>query len=255
MSTLTLGTAGPGNDASGALFLCDWDDVLFIHYEVEPDGLRRNVPFDLDLYRGRAYVSLVAFTLRNLRPCRGRPLTGWLTAPLACHSFLNVRTYVRAAGVPGIFFLVEWVSNRLAVLLGPTLFGLPYRFGRLDYTAGSGLVHAGQCFRYRTEASPVVPLRSCAPGSLDEFLLERYVAFTRRGRRRLFRVWHAPWQQRPTVVRVEDDGLLATACAWYRSAVAAGAVYSPGVRDVRIGRPLCLPLTSWAACATPLSGV
>jgi uncharacterized protein YqjF (DUF2071 family) len=258
MNTLALDPAEAGNGRP--LLRCDWDDVLFVHYEVDPGVLRPLVPFDLDLYQGRAHVSLVAFTLRNLRPCWGGALAAYLSAPVACHAFLNVRTYVRPGGVPGIYFLVEWVSNALAVLLGPPLFGLPYRFGRLDYAhhgaGGSGRVQAGQDFRYRVEADAAMPLGPCAPGSLDEFLLERYVAYTRRGRRlRLFRVWHSPWRQRQVAVRVDEDGLLATAGGWYRSAAPAGAVYSPGVKDVRIGRPLCLPaaVTSFSACATPPS--
>ena len=50
------------------LFLADWTDVLFVHFAVDPAVLQPHVPFDLDLFRGRAYVSLVAFTQRNLRP-------------------------------------------------------------------------------------------------------------------------------------------------------------------------------------------
>src|SRR4051812_43402987 len=55
------------------------------------------------------------------------------TAPLAGHDSLNVRTYVRHGGVRGIYFLAEWIPNRLAVLIGPRMYGLPYRLGRLRY--------------------------------------------------------------------------------------------------------------------------
>lgn len=43
------------------LFYANWDNVLFIHYEIEPDELQRCIPYPLDLYHGRAFVSLVAF--------------------------------------------------------------------------------------------------------------------------------------------------------------------------------------------------
>jgi len=57
------------------LFYADWLRAVFIHYEVDADALQRDVPFDLDLHDGSAYVSLVDFTLRNMRPRLGGKLT------------------------------------------------------------------------------------------------------------------------------------------------------------------------------------
>ena len=99
------------------LFYATWDQAVFIHYEADPLALQRCVPFPLDLHNGRAFVSLVAFTLKRMRPRRGGRLTEWLLKPIATHEFLNVRTYVRVNGEPGIFFLAEWLSNRLSVPL------------------------------------------------------------------------------------------------------------------------------------------
>src|SRR5436190_11021509 len=115
------------------LFVADWDRVLMIHYEVDKELLERCVPFALYLYHNRAFVSVVAFTLREMRPFRGGRLAAWLLKPIATHEFLNVRTYVRHQGETGIFFLAEWLSNRLSVSLGPHPFGLPYRYGKLKY--------------------------------------------------------------------------------------------------------------------------
>src|SRR5258708_3228276 len=111
------------------LFYADWLRAVFIHYEADPEALQREVPFELDLDDGRAYVSLVAFTMRDMRPRIGGRLAAWLLKPIATHEFLNVRTYVRHGGETGIYFLAEWLSNPLSVWLGPLTFGLPYRFG------------------------------------------------------------------------------------------------------------------------------
>ncbi|MBI3881156.1 MAG: DUF2071 domain-containing protein [Verrucomicrobia bacterium] len=97
------------------LFVADWERALMLHLEVDADELQRAVPFPLDLRDGRAFVSLVAFTLRGMRPAFGGRLGAWLMKPIATHHFLNVRAYVRHRGEPGIFFLAEWLSNRLAV--------------------------------------------------------------------------------------------------------------------------------------------
>jgi uncharacterized protein YqjF (DUF2071 family) len=229
--------------AGEPLFLARWDRAVFIHYEADPLLLQWQIPFPLDLHDGRAFVSIVAFTLLRMRPRVGGRFGEWLFKPIASHEFLNVRTYVRHAGEPGIFFLAEWLSNPLSVRLGPRTFGLPYRFGRLRYAHAqehdeiSGTVTANEG---RLDYSAAIPSAGFDPSeaeSLTEFLLERYTAFTRRARRRrLFRVWHEPWRQTAIEINVTVNDLLASTGAWWQSAESAGANYSPGI-DVWMGRP------------------
>src|SRR5688572_11058560 len=85
--------------------VADGERTLMIHYELDPVALAKCVPFPLDLHEGRAYVSLVAFTLRGMRPWHGGRLMEWLFRPIATHGFLNVRTYVKVHGESGIYFL------------------------------------------------------------------------------------------------------------------------------------------------------
>src|SRR5271154_7174231 len=87
------------------LFLADWDRALFIHYEVDAVLLQRELPFALDLWHGKAFVSLVAFTMRDMHPRLGGRITAWLVKPIATHSFLNVRTYVKHGDERGIHFI------------------------------------------------------------------------------------------------------------------------------------------------------
>ena len=186
------------------LFIADWDRVLMIHYEVEPDTLQRAVPFELELNEGRAVVSLVAFTMHGMRPRVGGHLAALLLKPIATHEFLNVRTYVRHSGESGIYFLAEWLSNRLSVALGPLMFGLPYRYGRLHYEhrweqrvlIGS-VVNSSRsgALAYQATLPPKPGFVECGSGSLEAWLMERYTAFTCAGKARFFRVWHLPWRQ------------------------------------------------------------
>jgi uncharacterized protein len=104
------------------LFYASWDNVLFIHYETDPKILQRSVPYELSSYHDRAFVSLVAFKLRGMRPRFGGSLSTLILKAVATHNFLNVRTYVQHGGEPAIFFMREWVANRLSVLLGPRTF-------------------------------------------------------------------------------------------------------------------------------------
>ena len=80
--------------------------------------------------------------------------------------------------------------------------------------------------------------RSAPPGGLDEFLIERYTAFTRRGGcSRYFDIWHEPWRQIPAEARISDDRLLRRAFPWFPQARLMGANFSPGARDVWMGAP------------------
>jgi uncharacterized protein YqjF (DUF2071 family) len=228
------------------LFLADWSRAVFIHYEVPARRLQQDVPFELDLYEGKAYVSLVAFTMRRMRPFHGGTLGAWLFSPIARNDFLNVRTYVRHRGEPGIYFLTEWMNNPLSVRLGPLTFGLPYRFGELNYQHRhevgnfSGTVrepNRGDSFCY-TAASINPNFVPCSTNSLDEFLLERYTAFTSHGtKRRFFRIWHQPWAQQAIQISVTENRLLYTVWPWFAEATLAGSNYSPGAQDVWMGRP------------------
>ncbi len=217
------------------LFHAGWRRTVFIHYAVDPAALQPQVPFPLETRDGKAYVSLVAFTLSDMRFAAGGP-------PLTTHGFLNIRTYLRGNG---IYFLAEWLPNPFCVLLGPRLYGLPYRRGRLDYDHlhESGRLHGrvqarDGALEFEAPIDPRAAFAPCEAGSLDEFLLERYTAFTKNGdRERLFRVWHQPWPQVPIDVTMHDDSLVASTGPWFRDARRAGANYSPGFEKVWMGRP------------------
>jgi uncharacterized protein YqjF (DUF2071 family) len=226
------------------VFLADWTGLTFLHFEVDPDRLQEVVPFPLDRFEGRVFVSLVAFTMRRFRPAFGGRLTSWITAPLATQRFLNLRTYVRGPHGPGIYFMHEWLDHPLAVRLGPSTFGLPYRRGNLSYqytqNAVSGTVVAdGTSGNF--SGIPGTEETTASPVSRDEFLQERYLAYTAAGIRPMaFRVWHDPWRCRSlTLESLTMTGFLESLKQpWTTSLRFAGAAWSEGVRDVWMGRPL-----------------
>ncbi len=230
-------------------FYADWDEVLMLHYRVDPDKLQANVPFELDLWNGEAYVSLVAFSMRHMRLRGEGRWREWLMRPVGHHPFLNVRTYVKHRGERGIYFMAEWLPNLLSRVTGPPLFGLPYRWGRVNYQLDSkakllrGEVRSA--FRKNTlkfEASTAGPHAPCQPGSLAEFLMERYTAFTSwHGWKRVFRIWHAPWLQCAVEPIMKCDSLIRLAGPWAAGAQFAGANYSPGAKSVWMSRPYDCP--------------
>ena len=78
----------------------EWHDLLFAHWPVPAEVLRPLVPPELEIeeFDGTGWLGIVPFRLRDLwRRVPGRRLK---------LSFLelNVRTYVRVADRPGVFF-------------------------------------------------------------------------------------------------------------------------------------------------------
>jgi uncharacterized protein YqjF (DUF2071 family) len=238
------------------LFIADWLRTLMIHYEVEPAALQQAVPFQLDLHADRAFLSAVAFTLNAMRPRIASRVTGWLLKPISTHHFLNVRTYVRVNGQTGIYFLAEWLSNPLSVALGPLAFGLPYRFARIEYHHKWKLISSNasappcslrgriddpksaNAFAYTASVPPEPQFRQCDSGSVTEWLMERYTAFTKyRSIRRFFRVWHQPWLQTPAEVSIIEQSLLDRNWPLFRDARIVGANFSAALTDVWMGWP------------------
>lgn len=235
----------------------DWDRAVFLHYEVSPEVLQRFVPFELDLFQGKAYVSCVAFTMKDLRLRSGGKVVEWLTSPFNTHGFLNVRTYIKTNDDTGIYFLAEWLPSALSAFFGPRTYGLPFKYGRLDYrhkhevgrlSGGVQPRRGKEALRYTAVIQDDDVFEPVESGTLDEFLLERYSAFTQRGfTKRRFRVWHRPWPVTAIDVNIEDESLLGLTGAWFDHATFVGGHYSKGLKDVWMSRPRCI---NGPGCAT-----
>jgi uncharacterized protein len=226
-------------------FLCEWQRALFVHYEVEPSLLQRDVPFALELFKGKAVASLVAFTMRRFRPHWGGGLTKWLFQPAATNHFFNIRTYVRHQDEPGVYFITQWLSHPFCLLGRLPLLRLPWHWGRMAYQhahetgrlTGQVVGKQGTRLTYSATLAPSSALVPPTTGSLAEFAMERYTAFALRGGNEVsFRVWHEPWPQSPIQVEVKDTFLLPQTGGWHRHARLVGANYTVGCKEVWMGR-------------------
>jgi uncharacterized protein len=199
-----------------------WQRLLFLHWEVPADSLRLLLPdgLDLDLFEGRAFVGLVPFTMRGIRP-RGLPAVRWLSD---FHE-TNVRTYVHhRGGRPGVWFFSLDAANAIGAALGRRWFGLPYYFARMSLEAedSSGVLRLAYASdrlypdprpaRTRIEAKVRSPVEPAKVGTLEYFLAERYLLYSRskRGSLSTGRVHHSPYPlQVAEVASLEESALLA----------------------------------------------
>jgi uncharacterized protein YqjF (DUF2071 family) len=202
----------------------DWHHLLFLHWPVPPQHLRPLLPpgLELDLHEGTAYVGLTPFTMTNVRPAWVPPL------PLVS-SFheTNVRTYVHAGGRdPGVWFFSLDAASTLAVAGARVLLGLPYCRARIamnvDRSAGGEVTAIDYDLRRRwpgpkpaacrVRYAPRGPAAPAVPGSLEYFLVERYVLYSHTGGR-LYRgrIHHEPWPLQAADAALLEESLLAAA--------------------------------------------
>jgi uncharacterized protein YqjF (DUF2071 family) len=161
----------------------NWRRLFFVHWAISPLALRPLVPdaLTIDEFDGMAYVSLTPFAVEAARP---------VAAPAALGlDFLetNVRTYVHLNGAePGVYFFSLDAASVLAVIGARGTLGLPYfwatgrehrRGNDVDYALRRRICSAGCHLQYQ-----VGEYRGpAAPGTLDHFLIERYLLHVQRG--------------------------------------------------------------------------
>jgi uncharacterized protein len=202
-----------------------WRDLLFLHWPINPGALRPLIPsqLELDLFEETAYVGLVPFTMTGVRPV-GLPAI----AGLSSFHETNVRTYVRLADRdPGVWFFNLEAANSIAVLLARRLFHLPYHYARMFLEHESNtrpdepatILYAGTRrwpgplpASYSVRATPVGPIHPAPAGTLEHFLVERYILFTLRKSRLLkAQVYHTSYPLQSANLLSLDETLLAAA--------------------------------------------
>jgi len=176
-----------------------WENLLFLHWRVDPTVIQRTLPSGLhvDVFEESAWIGIVPFAMRNVRPA-GLPAIG----PISNFLELNVRTYVHdERGVPGVWFYSLDCNQPLAVLIARIFFGLPYRDAKMQAVFGSVIDYRSRrrvtkaCARYVWQ--PRGAERTAAPESLEFFLLERYHLYSVRGGKILRgTVAHEPYEFR-----------------------------------------------------------
>ena len=183
-----------------------WSGLLFAHWKVDRRTVQATLPRGLlvDTFDDAAYVGIVPFFMQRVRPA-WLPALPWISWFLE----LNVRTYVHDAnGRPGVWFYSLDCNQPLAVVLARRFFHLPYCHARMAAEHRDGLMHyhcqrreepAPRCrYVWRPGPNPA----PAEPGSLEFFLVERYLLFSADRGGRLFngRVHHAPYRVHTPVV-------------------------------------------------------
>jgi uncharacterized protein len=123
-------------------------------------------------------------------------------------SQLNVRTYVRAGGRPGLWFFSLDTPSSLAAETAKLVYRLPWHTCRLEIRERSGRLEVsaaraeGRAFGARVSARGTpAPVER---GGLEQFLFERYCLYAKDGGRlQRAELHHRPWLVQPALGAVE----------------------------------------------------
>lgn len=189
-----------------------WRKLLFAHWSVPYDALRPLIPaqLTLDTHDQKAWIGVVPFQMAWVRP-RFLPAVPWLSF----FPELNVRTYVTYQGKPGIWFFSLEATQPIAIALARRFFHLPYMNARMKCEGqGQQVFYTSQRTRkgeppatFRATYQPAGDVYFSTPGSLDEFLTERYCLYSVDPQGKLYRgeIHHIRWPLRPATATIHEN--------------------------------------------------
>lgn len=219
-----------------------WRALTFLHFPCDPAEVQATLPpgLTVDTFPGpdgreAAWVGLVPFRMKGVRPRFLPPVPG-----LSAFPETNIRTYVHREGrEPGVWFYSLDAANGLACGIARMTFGLPYFHAKMSVRERERIRYASvrnlDGARHGIEAVPGASLGTATPGTLEFFLIERYLLYSQlRGQLVKGRVHHAPYPLQAVDTPVVQETLVAAAGLVPRPYL--HRIFSPGV-DVRIHAP------------------
>lgn len=112
-------------------FYQEWNNAVFLHYQVDLINLQKLVPkeLEIDLFEGKPWVSIVAFTMEKIRP---KNLPSF--PPISNFDEINIRTYVKSNNKTGVYFLSIEGGKNISCKVAKGISELPYRFSQITRT-------------------------------------------------------------------------------------------------------------------------
>ncbi len=180
-----------------------WRDLIVVNYEVEQSALQPYIPAgtELDLWQGKALVSLVAFRFLDTR------VLGALALFHRDFEEANLRFYVKRRDGEtlkrGVVFIKEIVPKRLVAAIARLAYGENYVYAPMSHRIDADDETRRVQYGWRTgdrentvSAEVSGEPQPLAPGSEAEFILEHYWGYARRGTSKTveYEVAHPPWR-------------------------------------------------------------
>lgn len=192
-----------------------WNDLLFAHYPIKLEVLRRLVPdvLAIDSFNDMGWIGVVPFHMTGIRLRGLPPLPGTNRFPE-----LNVRTYVTIDGKPGIYFFSLDATNLLAIKTAKTFYHLPYLYADIVVKQNGPTIEY-ESRRLSDDNSkllcsywPISEPFHAAKGTFDEWMSERYCSYTlnKRGVPLRCDILHQPWMLQHAEAEISHNTMLSS---------------------------------------------
>lgn len=202
-----------------SLFLsARWEHLILINYEIAPPILTPFLPkgTELDLWQGKAFVSLVGFMFLDTHVYR-------FSFPFHKNfEEVNLRFYVKCGEKRGVAFIKEIVPRRAIAYLARKLYNENYVPLPMSHSIKSSSVEY-QWYQQRWQKISVTyegfP-QHFLPGSEAEFIIEHYWGYSkhRNGKTMEYEVKHPPWriwEASDFIVDIDAEALYGKAFSHY----------------------------------------
>jgi uncharacterized protein YqjF (DUF2071 family) len=177
-----------------------WRNLLFTHWPISPEVLRPYIPSQLqiDTFNDRAWIGVVVFVMEGIYH---RYLPTISLTPT--FSEINVRTYVRYNGKPGIYFLSLDVNDLASYTIAKRWYHLPYSLASISYQQEGPTFHVKSIRKAKTNI-PIEFKGSYSPNqdvfyakkeTLEHWFIERYCLYSNDNRGNMYcgDIHHRPW--------------------------------------------------------------
>ena len=215
-----------------------WRDLAYVHWRYDPQVVAALLPegLEVDTFDGSAWVGLIPFSMRGIGVPR-------LPAVPYFGSFpeINVRTYVRRNGIPGVWFFSLDVNRLIPAVVARTTYLLPYCWGRASNRIDNGVLRSDVERRWPSRARSHTAVRIgqpiAQPDDLAVFLSARWGLYSKGlfGGLMYAPVDHEPWPLHSASLESIDQNVV-EAAGLPSPTGEPHVMFSPGV-SVRIARP------------------
>ena len=226
------------NPVTRAVMVQQWRDLAYVHWRYPVEEVQALLPsgVEVDVHDGSAWVGLIPFSMRKI----GLPR---LPAVPYLGSFpeVNVRTYVRCNGKPGVWFFSLDVNRFLPALVARTTYLLPYCWGSARHFRDGDVLKTTVRRRWPSTSSTHISIligdEIEEPSDTAVFLSARWGLYSKgfRGALRYSPVDHEKWPLYSATLLNIDDSLV-TSAGLSAPRGEPHVMFSPGV-SVRVGLP------------------
>ena len=154
-------------------FYQEWNNAIFLHWQVELNELKKFVPkeLEIDLFEGKPWISLVAFTMEKIRP---KNLPSF--PPISDFHEINIRTYVKSNNKTGVYFLSIECGKLISCKIAKGISELPYRYSNIKRAKNSYYSENSE-FNDQLNIEFTIGKEISEKAELDKWLTERYALF------------------------------------------------------------------------------